>query len=158
MDEGDFSHILAGFEIELGVLDRIETDDQHLLAWSKGMKFLKSEQQALSQMMNNFFESYLIATSFEGENFYNDLLAILQKKYQLKRFPYRMECVDISHLSGSRISGGLSCIVGGLPEKKGYRKYKIQSVQGQSDDYASLAEVITRRFEIQDSKSKGKKL
>ncbi|MDR2541328.1 MAG: hypothetical protein LBD11_06285 [Candidatus Peribacteria bacterium] len=121
-------------------------DYQHLLAWSKGMKFLKSEQSALSQMINNFFESYLVATSFEGENFYNDLLTVLQKKYHLKNFPYRMECVDISHLSGGWISGGVSCMVGGLPEKKGYRKYKIQTVKGQSDDYASLAEVLERRL------------
>ncbi|MDR0369673.1 MAG: hypothetical protein LBH96_04095 [Candidatus Peribacteria bacterium] len=57
-----------------------------------------------------------------------------------------MECVDISHLSGSWISGGLSCMVGGLPEKKGYRKYKIRSVVGDSDDYASLLEILERRF------------
>ncbi|MDR0607464.1 MAG: hypothetical protein LBG52_03775 [Candidatus Peribacteria bacterium] len=37
-------------------------------------------------------------------------------------------------------------MVGGLLEKKGYRKYKIHSVKGQSDDYASLAEVIERRL------------
>ncbi|MDR3169040.1 MAG: hypothetical protein LBU27_04715 [Candidatus Peribacteria bacterium] len=110
------------------------------------MKFLKSEQQALQQMLNNFFDSYLISTSFEGENMYNDLLGALQERYQLKNFPYHMECVDISHLSGGRISGGLSCMVGGILEKKGYRKYKIRGVKGQSDDYASLAEVITRRL------------
>ena len=78
-------------------------------------------------MMNNFFDSYLIATSFEGGNVYNDLLSELQVRYGLKRFPYRMECVDISHLSGDWVSGGLSCMVGGLLEKKGYRKYKIRS-------------------------------
>jgi excinuclease ABC subunit C len=146
VEEGDFSHMLAGFEIELGELNTITVDNQHLLAYSKGIKFLKSEQQALEQMMNNFFDSYLVATSFEGENFYNDLLTILQKKYHLKNFPYRMECIDISHFSGDWISGGLSCMVGGILEKKGYRKYKIRSVKGQSDDYASLAEVITRRL------------
>jgi excinuclease UvrABC nuclease subunit len=150
--------MLAGFEIELGELVTIQADAQHLLARSKGMKFLVSEQKALEQMINNFFESYLIATSFEGENFYNDLLTVLQKKYYLKNFPYRMECVDISHLAGDWISGGLSCMVGGLLEKKGYRKYKIRSVKGQSDDYASLAEVLERRFHAKppsQSKSTG---
>ncbi|MDR0607465.1 MAG: hypothetical protein LBG52_03780 [Candidatus Peribacteria bacterium] len=72
---------------------------------SKGMKLTKSEQQALQQMMDNFFESYLIVSSFEGEHVYNDLLTTLQKTYQLRNFPYRMECVDISHLAGDWMSG-----------------------------------------------------
>jgi excinuclease UvrABC nuclease subunit len=71
---------------------------------TKGLKLTKSEQIAINQMMNNFFESYLIVTSIEGENFYNDLLVVLQRKYHLKHFPYRMECIDISHLSGDWIS------------------------------------------------------
>jgi excinuclease UvrABC nuclease subunit len=37
-------------------------------------------------------------------------------------------------------------MVGGLVETKGYRKYKIRSVKGQSDDYASLREVLERRL------------
>ena len=40
----------------------------------------------------------------------------------------------------------MSCIVGGLPEKKGYRKYKIRSVKGDNDDYASLKEILERKF------------
>jgi excinuclease UvrABC nuclease subunit len=151
MEEGDMYRMLAGFEIELGELQKITEDYRKpntttMVAISKGMKFLKSEQQALEQMMDNFFESYLIVNSFEGGNVYNDLLALLQKSYQLKNFPYRMECVDISHLSGDWISGGLSCMIGGLLEKKHYRKYKIHSVKGQSDDYISLREVLERRL------------
>jgi excinuclease UvrABC nuclease subunit len=147
-EEGDIHWMLAGFEMELGELQTISkhTNTTTMTVISKGMKFLKSEQKALEQMINNFFDSYLIATSFEGENFYNDLLTVLQKKYHLKHFPYRMECVDISHLSGDWISGGLSCMVGGLLEKKGYRKYKIRSIKGQNDDYASLLEVLERRL------------
>jgi excinuclease ABC subunit C len=146
-EEGDFSHMLAGFEMELGEFQKSKDFSKDvLLVMSKGMEFLKSEQQALEQMMDNFFESYLIVNSFEGDTIYNDLLITLQKTYQLKHFPYRMECVDISHLSGGWMSGGLSCMIGGLLEKKQYRKYNIRSTKGQSDDYASLKEVLTRRF------------
>ena len=74
----------------------------------------------------------------------NDLLSSLQKRYQLKNFPYRIECIDISHLSGGRVSGGLSCLLGGIAYPHGYRRYKIQSKA--ADDYASLKEVIERRF------------
>ena len=138
--------MLAGFSLELGEIVIISQDEYGLFAQSKGMKLLISEQKALQDMMNKFFDSYLIVSSFEGENFYNDLLMVLQKKYHLKNFPYRMECVDISHLSGSWISGGVSCMVGGLLEKKGYRQYKIRSVQGESDDYASLQEILESKF------------
>lgn len=146
VEEWDFHWMLAWFELELGEMKIISQDEHSLIAQSKGLHILISEQKALQEMMNNFFDSYLIVSSFEGENFYNDLLSVLQKKYQLQNFPYRMECVDISHLSGSWISGGLSCMIGGLPEKKGYRKYKIRSVVGDSDDYASLLEILERRF------------
>ena len=77
----------------------ISQDEHSLIAQSKTITILSSEQKALQEMMNKFFDSYLIVASFEGENFYNDLLNVVQKKYQLKNFPYRMECVDISHLS-----------------------------------------------------------
>lgn len=145
-EEGDFHHIVAGFEIELGEMHIQEVDTYHLLAFSQGMKFLVAEEEALEQLLQGFFDSYVIAASFEGETFHNDLLSTLQERYQFKRFPYRMECIDVSHLSGGWVSGGLTCMVGGILEKKGYRKYKIQAVKGESDDYASLLEILKRRF------------
>lgn len=72
------------------------------------------------------------------------LLETLQSRYQLSQFPYQIECLDISHLGGEWTSGGLSCMVGGLEEKRGYRKYKIQTAT--NDDYLSLKEVLLRRF------------
>jgi excinuclease UvrABC nuclease subunit len=153
VDEGDFSHMLAGFEMEIGEL--IPLGAEGMIVHSQSMKFLKSEEQALQQMLDKFFDSYVISASFEGDNLQNELLQTLQKRYGLKKFPYRMECVDISHLSGSWISGGLTCMIGGLLEKKGYRKYKIQSVKGQSDDYASLKEVLERRLKYNEPRRDG---
>lgn len=59
--------------------------------------------------------------------------------------PNRIECFDISHLQGSFTVG--SCVVweNGVMNKKEYRRFKVKSV-GQIDDYASLKEVLTRRF------------
>jgi hypothetical protein len=104
VDEGDIHWMLAGFEMELGELSFPCKTENRCMTISKGMKFLKSEQQALEQMMDNFFESYLIVNSFEGESLYNDLLLTLQKRYGFQHFPYRVECIDISHLSGEWIS------------------------------------------------------
>jgi excinuclease UvrABC nuclease subunit len=55
-----------------------------------------------------------------------------------------MECIDISHFSGSRASGGLSGFLWWIANYKLYRRYKIESPA--SDDYEALKEVITKRF------------
>lgn len=78
------------------------------------------------------------------------LLEELQHRYQLSQFPYQIECLDISHLQGEWTSGGLTCMIGGLLEKKRYRKYKIQT--SKNDDYQSLQEVLIRRFQLKKAK------
>ena len=62
-------------------------------------KVPRSDRKNINELMERFFDSYVISTSFEGENLNNDVLSQLQKRYHLKHFPYRIECVDISHLS-----------------------------------------------------------
>jgi excinuclease ABC subunit C len=81
----------------------------------------------------------------------NDMVKTIKDRYKLKKIPYKIECIDISHLSGWRTSGWLSCFVWGLPYKKWYRKYKISGKikvwsLKPSDDYAALEEVLERRF------------
>ncbi len=106
----------------------------------------------LWKLAENFLESYIISQSFQEEStMINDMFAILQKRYTLKNIPYRIECIDISHLSGGRTSGGLSCLMAGLPYKKWYRRYKISGKSKAwspkpSDDYAALQELLERRF------------
>ena len=58
----------------------------------------------------------------------------------------RMEAYDISNISGFDSVGSMIVYERGKPKKTDYRKFKIKSVQG-SDDYASMREVLTRRFE-----------
>ncbi|MEJ7595859.1 MAG: hypothetical protein WKF77_30470 [Planctomycetaceae bacterium] len=57
----------------------------------------------------------------------------------------RIEGVDIAHLQGSETVASLVQFIDGLPFKPGYKRYRIQSVEG-VDDFASMREVITRRF------------
>ena len=59
--------------------------------------------------------------------------------------PRCMECVDIAHLQGEETVGGLICFIDGKPFKSGYRRFQIKSVEG-VDDYASIREVIRRRY------------
>ena len=57
----------------------------------------------------------------------------------------RMEAYDISNISGFASVGSMVVYEKGRPKKNDYRKFKIKSVQG-PDDYASMEEVLTRRF------------
>jgi excinuclease ABC subunit C len=69
----------------------------------------------------------------------------LKKIFKLESLPRTIEGIDIAHLGGSDMVASLVCFTDGLPFKSGYRRYKIKSVTG-IDDFACMAEVVTRRF------------
>lgn len=69
----------------------------------------------------------------------------LQEKLGLKTLPRRMECYDISHISGTNKVASMVVFVDGKPAKSQYRKFKIKTVQG-NNDFASLKEALTRRL------------
>jgi len=74
-----------------------------------------------------------------------DLAEILN----LDSLPHRIEGYDISHIQGSDAVASQVVFVDGIPAKQHYRHYKIRNPDiksGHSDDFASLAEVIARRF------------
>lgn len=67
----------------------------------------------------------------------------------LPDLPHRIEGYDISHIQGSNAVASQVVFIDGLPAKQHYRHYKIKNptvTAGHSDDFASLAEVIQRRF------------
>jgi len=59
--------------------------------------------------------------------------------------PEYIEAYDISHTAGADNVAGMVVFKNGLPYKSAYKRFAIKGFQGQ-DDYASLAEVLTRRF------------
>jgi excinuclease ABC subunit C len=69
----------------------------------------------------------------------------LRKVLGLPQTPRTIEGVDIAHLGGSDTVASLVSFIDGLPFKPGYRRYRIKSVEG-VDDFASIREVVTRRF------------
>ncbi len=73
-------------------------------------------------------------------------LAELQSALQLAAPPNRMECYDISHTQGMATVGSMVVFSRGVPDKKLYRRFNIESVSGLPDDFASMEEVLTRRF------------
>jgi excinuclease ABC subunit C len=72
-------------------------------------------------------------------------LAGLRKVLGMEKLPRTIEGMDIAHLSGQDTVASLVSFLDGLPFKPGYRRFKIKSVEG-VDDFASMREVVTRRF------------
>lgn len=74
------------------------------------------------------------------------VLEELKETLGLDKLPKYIESYDISNLSGSENVAGMIVYKNGKPLKSAYKKFKIKGFEGQ-DDYASMAEVLTRRFD-----------
>src|SRR4026207_1808244 len=59
--------------------------------------------------------------------------------------PRVMECFDISNISTTHVVASMVCFRDGVPDKNNYRRYRVRTVEGQ-DDFASMAEVVRRRY------------
>ncbi|HEX3002423.1 MAG TPA: excinuclease ABC subunit UvrC, partial [Methanoregula sp.] len=70
----------------------------------------------------------------------------LQASLKLADPPEVIECFDISHLSGTAMVGSMVRFRGGVPDKKNYRRFQINTVEG-IDDIASIAEIEKRRYD-----------
>jgi excinuclease ABC subunit C len=84
-----------------------------------------------------------------------EALDALQRALALDTLPVRIECFDISNIGGTHTVASMVVFEGGAPKKSDYRRFTIRTVEG-SDDFASMAEVLARRyaqFEKQAEKS-----
>ena len=77
---------------------------------------------------------------------FNEIGSYLAEKLQLKNFPHRMECYDISHIQGTNTVASMVTFINGLPKKSEYRKFKVRMTEGKPDDFLSMKEVLTRRL------------
>ena len=113
---------------------------------------LKFEQAARLrdeiEMLESLRERGELDKHEQPEVFYIDPkkgLAGLQKMLKLETQPRNIEGVDIAHLGGNETVASLVQFLDGLPFKPGYRRFRIRDVEG-VDDYASIREVVARRF------------
>ena len=74
-----------------------------------------------------------------------EALEELREALNLESLPIRIECFDISNIQGQEIVGSMVVFEDALPKKGHYRKFAIRESEGQ-DDFASMREVISRRF------------
>ena len=69
----------------------------------------------------------------------------LQEVLGLSRYPRRMECYDISNISGVDKVGSMVVFIDGEADRQSYRRFRIKTVEG-ANDFASLQEVLRRRL------------
>jgi len=88
----------------------------------------------------------LVQTNIET-SFFGDRIKVeaLREALRLPSPPDVVECFDISHLAGSFTVGVMVRFRGGRPDRRNYRRFRIRTVDG-VDDFASIAEVVRRRY------------
>jgi excinuclease ABC subunit C len=75
-----------------------------------------------------------------------EILRGLRDLLDLEVEPRRIECFDISNIQGSDIVASMVCFEDAVPKKSEYRKFRIRTVTNGPDDFASMREVVTRRY------------
>lgn len=98
------------------------------------------EKNAILEIEKNTEKQYKIRNATVGA------LSQLKNDLSLSRVPYRIECYDISNTNGTNTVASMSVLLNGSKAPKHYRKFMIKTVD-YIDDFASMREVLTRRFE-----------
>lgn len=96
----------------------------------------------------------VLATESERQEAMQETLAALQDGLQLAKSPEIIECYDISTIQGAFTVASMVRFEHGEPRRDRFRTYKINNVEGQ-DDFASMREVLTRRFDPAKAKKIG---
>lgn len=76
----------------------------------------------------------------------NLVLLELQDVLELPRFPARIECFDISNIQGAENVAAMVVCDDGVMNRAEYRRFKIRSVEGEPNDFASMYEAVYRRY------------
>lgn len=121
-----------GGKVELRVPKRGDKAAVMKLAQENAAEFLRVQQ----------------ATRAADAHRQTEALAELQAALHLEKTPMRIECYDISTLQGTNTVGSMVVFAKGAPLKSAYKRFKIQGKGGQGapDDFASMREMLRRRF------------
>ncbi len=107
----------------------------------RGLELLRIAQQNAEQRMT------LERKSLEDPE---ESLRLLREKLHLQRFPAKIEAFDISNIGSQLAVASLVSFQGGRPEKSGYRRFRIRTVEG-ADDYAMIYEALKRRYQSREN-------
>jgi excinuclease ABC subunit C len=119
-----------GAKVEVRSAERGEKRRLQLLADENAQQSLVTDQAATDQKRARRVEA----------------LEELREALNLESLPLRIECYDISHAMGQDPVGSMVVFQDAMPRKSDYRKFGIKEASADPDDYAAMAEVISRRF------------
>lgn len=114
----------------------------------------RDKLQKLNYLTSNYrpkhldLENYVFSES-EWPKEKNELTGILHQYFPLLSGLHKIECYDVSNISGIDASGAMVTFIGGQPEKNFYRRFKIH-ITGKPNDFAMLSEIVRRRLSHKD--------
>ena len=127
----DWLKIISGKKIQINYAQRGKYNELYELAVKNAINLLENAKlKKMAQIRDDF----------------NEVGSYLAEKLQLRNFPNRIECYDISHIQGTNTVASMVVFQNGLPKKTAYRKFKVKSTEGKPDDFMSMKEVLTRRL------------
>ena len=109
----------------------------------------KGTKLNLIKMANLNANEYLNKIEYKENIEYDKTVGALEKlkdKLNLKSVPNRIECYDISHISGTNQVASMVVFIAGKVAKNMYRKFKIPNYEKGSNDFESLRQTLIRRF------------
>lgn len=112
------------------------------------VKPIQGVRKQLVEMAENNAVDYLsnfVTKLVRRDNMTKGAVVKLAEELGLSELPRRIECYDISHVSGTNMVASMVVFEDGEPAKKMYRSYKIKTVPG-NNDFACMKEVLTRRL------------
>lgn len=122
---------LADHELLEAYLTKVKGKPAHIVVPKAGQK---------KKLLDMVYQNVLYATNQEDQS-----LIHLRDTLNLTGVPSVIECFDISTILGEHTVASMVQFRGGLPDKNQYRRFKVKTVAGQ-DDFASMAEVVRRRY------------
>lgn len=146
-----------------GPCEGFQSHGEYMVTVKELENFLEGRREALVRTLSRRMKEYSKAREFEkAKVLYEEIRALsfvpspkkldnekilkeLKEALELPKIPRRIECFDISNISGKEAVGSMVVFVGGEPSRVDYRRFRIRSVQG-IDDYLMMKEVIRRRY------------
>ncbi|MBX5476469.1 MAG: excinuclease ABC subunit UvrC [Clostridia bacterium] len=120
---------------------------------------VRGEARRLMDLVRENAEERLAEELWRRERARDDAQAALEELQEalgLPEPPLRIECYDISNTQGSHIVAAMTVFEDGRPRPSEYRRFKIQTVHGLPNDFASMQEVLYRRFRRAKEDTTGK--
>lgn len=150
MDEIPNEIILPNEVEEAKIIERWLTDKRHTNKVQITVPQRGDKRNLVKMAHENALEAMrMMKAQYEADSIkQEEALAKLQEALNLPRIPNRIECYDISTTQGTAIVASRVVFVRGTPKKSEYRRFNIRTVkQKGGDDYQSMREALTRRFQ-----------